>query len=201
MWEFWVQSLGREDSLEKEMATHFSTLAWKIPWTDEPGRLQSMGLQRVRHDWVTSLSLTNTLFLDKKLFSVFHHYRLDCKWTSLNLMFVYFQGFLGGSAGKESTCKVWSLGWEDLLEKGMATHSSILVWRIPWTVWSLGSQRVGHDWVTFTFPRLAGKESACNAGDQSSIPGWGRSPEGGHGNPFQYSCLENPMDRGAWCTI
>ena len=45
-----VRSLGWEDPLEKEMATHSSTLAWKIPWTEEPGRLQSMGSQRVRHD-------------------------------------------------------------------------------------------------------------------------------------------------------
>ena len=45
-----VQSLGWEDALEKEMATHSSTLAWKIPWTEEPGRLQSMGSQRVGHD-------------------------------------------------------------------------------------------------------------------------------------------------------
>ena len=43
-----------------------------------------------------------------------------------------------------------------------------------------------------------GKESACNAGDLSSIPGFGRSPGEGNGNPLQYSCLENPMDRGAW---
>ena len=50
MWETWVQSLGWEDPLEKEMATHSSTLAWRIPWMEEPGRLQSMGLQRVRHD-------------------------------------------------------------------------------------------------------------------------------------------------------
>ena len=50
MRETWVRSLGWEDPLEKEMATHSSTLAWKIPWTEEPGRLQSMGLQRVRHD-------------------------------------------------------------------------------------------------------------------------------------------------------
>ena len=50
MWETWVRSLGREDPLEKEMATHSSTLAWKIPWMEEPSRLQSMGLQRVRHD-------------------------------------------------------------------------------------------------------------------------------------------------------
>jgi len=49
MWETWVRSLGQEDPLEKEMATHPSTLAWKIPWTEEPDRLQSMGPQRVRH--------------------------------------------------------------------------------------------------------------------------------------------------------
>ena len=46
---------------------------------------------------------------------------------------------------------VLSLAWEDPLEKGKATHSSILAWRIPWTIWFMGLQRVGHDWVTFTF--------------------------------------------------
>ena len=49
MQETWVRSLGQEDPLEKEMATHSSTLAWKIPWTEEPGMLQSMGSQRVGH--------------------------------------------------------------------------------------------------------------------------------------------------------
>ena len=50
MWETQVRSLGGEDPLEKEMAAHSSILAWKIPWMVEPGRLQSMGLQRVGHD-------------------------------------------------------------------------------------------------------------------------------------------------------
>ena len=50
MQEIPVQSLGQEDPLEKEMATHSSFLAWRSPWTQEPGRLQSRGLQRVRHD-------------------------------------------------------------------------------------------------------------------------------------------------------
>ena len=50
MQETWVRSLGQEDPLETEMATHCSTLAWKIPWTEEPGRLQSTGLLRVGHD-------------------------------------------------------------------------------------------------------------------------------------------------------
>ena len=50
MQETWVGSLGWEDLLEKEMATHYSILAWRIPWTEEPGGLQSMGSQRVRRD-------------------------------------------------------------------------------------------------------------------------------------------------------
>jgi len=58
MQETWVRSLGWEDSLEKEMATHSSTLAWKIPWTKERGGLLSTGSQRVGHDWATSLSFT-----------------------------------------------------------------------------------------------------------------------------------------------
>ena len=53
MQELRVWSLGQEDPLEEEMATHSSILAWEIPWTEEPGELQSMGPQRVRHDWVT----------------------------------------------------------------------------------------------------------------------------------------------------
>ena len=51
MKETWVQSPGWEDTLEEEMATHSNILAWEIPWTEEPSRLQSTGLPRVRHDW------------------------------------------------------------------------------------------------------------------------------------------------------
>ena len=65
MWKTWVQSMGWEDPLEKEMATHSSTLAWKIPWMEEPGRLQSMGLQKVRHNWVNSLYVKQYSFLKK----------------------------------------------------------------------------------------------------------------------------------------
>ena len=88
---------------ENAMAPHSSTLAWKIPRTEEPGGLQSMGSLRVGHDWATSLSLLNFTFH-------FHE-----------------------------------------LEKEMATHSSVLAWRIPGTeepggLPSMGSHRVGHDW-------------------------------------------------------
>ena len=71
--------------------------------------------------------------------------------------------------------RVQSLGWEDLLEKGMATHSSIL--------WGLSGSSDS-------------KASACNVEDLGSIPGLGRSPGEGNGNPLQYSCLENSMDGG-----
>ena len=106
---------GWRRSPGKEMATHSSILAWEIPWIDEPGRLQSMGLQRVRHDWSD----------------------LACIYTH-----------------------VW------------AFQVALVV-----------------------------KNSPANAGDirnQGSIPQSARSPGGGHSNPLQYSCLEKPVDRGAW---
>ena len=60
MQETWVQSLDREDPLEQEMATHSSILAWEIPWTEEPGGLQSMGLKRVGHKQTKPLGCINT---------------------------------------------------------------------------------------------------------------------------------------------
>ena len=69
MQETGVRSLGKENLLEKEMATHTSILAQRIPWTEEPGRLQSMGSQRVGHHWATkvSLSFTPCLLLELKM--------------------------------------------------------------------------------------------------------------------------------------
>ena len=61
MRETWVQSLGQEDALEKEMAIHSSILPWKIPWTEESGRLQSMGSQTVRYDWVVMEARSNAV--------------------------------------------------------------------------------------------------------------------------------------------
>ena len=63
MQETWVWYLGQEDTLEKEMAIHSSTIFWKIPWTEEPGRRQSMGSQRVRHNWATELNWTERQFV------------------------------------------------------------------------------------------------------------------------------------------
>ena len=65
MREIRIQSLGWEDPLEKEMAIHSSTIAWEIPWIEEPGRLQSMGSQIVGHDWATSYGATDWLKIEK----------------------------------------------------------------------------------------------------------------------------------------
>ena len=63
MQETWIWSLSLEDLLEKGMATHSSILAWRILWTEKPSGLQSMGSQRIRHDWMTKHTCTHTLFL------------------------------------------------------------------------------------------------------------------------------------------
>ena len=102
--------------------------------------------------------------------------------------------FPGGSDSKASSysqeTQVQSMGLEDLLEKGMASHSSILA---PPT------RKRGLKEIFVDFPDGSEiKASACNVGDLGSIPGLGRSPGEGNGNPLQSSCLENPMDRGAW---
>ena len=89
-----------------------------------------------------------------------------------------------------------------VLEKEMATHSSISAWKIqrteePGGLQSMGSQRVGHNWAT-SLPRwLKGEEFDCQCRRYSSLSQLGRYPKEGNGNPHQYSCLENPMDRGA----
>ena len=75
MGETWVQSLGQEDPLEKAIATHSSILAWRIPWTEERGRLQSTGSQRVRHNWAT-----NTLVRKSPHFAETSHYSTSAEY-------------------------------------------------------------------------------------------------------------------------
>ena len=82
MRETWIWSLGQEDPLEKEMATHSSILAWKIPWTEKAGTLQSMGSQRVGHDWVNSFT-----YLSPKVHS------LHLGWVLVLHVFVHVQKY------------------------------------------------------------------------------------------------------------
>ena len=129
MRETCVRSLGQEDPLEKEMATYSSTLAWKIPWMEEPGK--SMGSQRVRHDWGTSLSFPTKLSW--------------CKSSTFAKVMLMVKNPPANSGG------IRDVGSVPELEEGMATHSSIFAWRIPWTeepggLWSIGSQRARQDW-------------------------------------------------------
>ena len=128
--------------MEKAMATHSSTLAWKIPWTEEPGRLQSMGSLGVRHDWETSLSRIG-------------------EGNGNPLQRSCLENPRDGGAWWAALCEV-AQSWTRLsnftftfhfhaLEKEMATHSRVLAWRIPGTgepggLPSMGSHRVGHDW-------------------------------------------------------
>ena len=108
--------------------------------------------------------------------------------------------------------RICSLGWRDPLKKGMAPHSSLLAWRIPWTeepgglVHRVAQSRTRRKWLSThackVFPGGSGsRESACNVGGPGLLPGWGRASGEGNGYPLQSSCLENPKDRGAWRAI
>ena len=126
-----------------------SILVWRIPWTEEPGVLQSMGLKRVRHDWATNTQSNSVCFC-------------SVPKSRLNLC----------------DCMDYSM-------PGFPVLCYLLEFAQSKTVPGFSSG-------------LDGKESACNAGDLSSIPGSGRFPGEGNGTQLQYSCLENSMDRGAW---
>ena len=156
---------------EKAMAPHSSTLAWKIPWMEEPGGLQSMGSLRVRHDWATSLSLScigegngNPLqcscLEDPRDRGAWWAAIYGVAWSrtwlkrlSSSSSSKFIWGFPSSSSEKnlpvmQEMQEIWvqSLGGEDSLKEGMATHSSILARIIPWTeeagrLQSMGSQK------------------------------------------------------------
>ena len=137
------------------MAPHSSTLAWKIPWTEEPGGLQSIGSLRVRRDWVTSLSLFTLMHWRRNgnpvQCSCLENPRDRGAWWAAVYGVTQSQTWLKRLSSSSSK---WSM------ENTMATHSSTLAWEIPWMeepgrLQSMGLLRVGHDWVTslslFTF--------------------------------------------------
>ena len=152
------------------MAPHSSTLTWKIPWTEEPGRLQSMGLRRVRHDWATSLSLFTFMHWRRKWqptpVSCLENPRDRGAWRAavygvtqsrtrlkrLSSSSSSNSGLLVKNLSAKQEMRVQSLGQEDPLEEELATHCSILAWEIPRTEDPVGyspwSFRVGHDLVT-----------------------------------------------------
>ena len=148
MRETWVWSLGRQDPLAKGTVSHSIVLAWRIPWTEKPGRLQPLGSQRVRHNWET--------------FTFTSHQDINVR-VSIWTLEVYFclENPMDGGAWKAAVHGV-AKSWTQLsdftftfhfhaLEKEMATRSSVLSLRIPGIgepggLLSMGSHRVGHDW-------------------------------------------------------
>ena len=141
--------------MQKAMAPHSSTLAWKISWTEEPSGLQFMGLLRVGHNWATSLSL--------------------------------FTFIIGEGNGNP----LWCSCLENPRDGG--------AW---WAAVSgVAQSRTRLKRLSSSSSSSSGSvsdKSVCNAGDPRSVPGLGRSLGEGNGNPLQYSCLGNFMDRRAW---
>ena len=92
MQETWVWSLGQEDPLEKEMTTHSNILAWKIPWTEEPGRLKSMGSQRIWHDWVYMCTHTTDLLVSTLQLkgTILHTSVTTAKYFAFTNLFCWF---------------------------------------------------------------------------------------------------------------
>ena len=116
-------------ALEKEMATHSGVLAWRIPGTGEPGGLPSLGLHRVRHDW-SDLAAATSLY--------------NLRFRPIYLGYSLVAQLVKNLPAMQETW-LQSLGWDDLLKKETAIHSSFLAWKIPWSeepgrLQSMGSQ-------------------------------------------------------------
>ena len=157
------------------MATHSSIFAWKIPWTEEPGGLQPVWSQKAEHNWVIECTHTHT-----------HTHTLTHSQRE------------SGQTG-ESCCygPLWLTSYEGHIDEGAETKFLNACYILS-SVWFLNGIVI-NIYLTLLCPCGSdGKASAYNAGDLGLIPGSGRSPGEGNGNPLQHSCLENPMVGGAW---
>ena len=162
------------------MAPHSSTLAWKIPRAEEPGRLQSMGSLEVGHNWTTSLSLFTSCIGEGNgnplQCSCLENPREEGAWWAA----VY------GVA--QSRTRLKRLSSSSRYDVNCDTNS------LHYPTDLVVALRDGEGCPVASEVKV----SARNAGDLGSIPGSGRFSGEGNGNPLQYSCLENPMDGGAW---
>ena len=146
MWETLVQSLGWEDPLEKEMATHSSILAWRIPWTEEFIRLQSMGLQRVGHKWTINtftFLLILLIFLGASKLQM--HSFIVCRvWVfvvvqSLRCLWLFVTPWTVSCQASLSFTISWSLLKLMFIVSVMPSNHLILCWLLllPWTFHSV----------------------------------------------------------------
>ena len=171
-------------------------------WTGRSGVLRFTGSQRVGHDWATELNWTD--FIQKSFFKKdfkeelqlvnFIPVRLLCLWDSPGQNTVVgccalLQGiFPTQGLNPSALCFLnWQVGSLPLVPPGKPI--------------SIHNYQQIHSEIHLCQSGLDSKESACNAEAPGSIPGSGRSPGGGQGNSLQYTCLENPMDRGVWQAI
>ena len=165
---------------EKAMAPHSSTLAWKIQWTGEPGRLQSMGSRRVRHDWATSLSLFT-----------FMHWRRKWQPTPVFLP----ENPRDGGAWWAAVYGV-AQSWTGLKRLSRRRRSSSF-----WLSTEIAISNLINCLIQF-ISLVPFIPSALPLNFFSYLSGIFQSSKQrireGNGTPLQYSCLENPMDGGAW---
>ena len=135
------------------------------------------------------LNLLNHKFSDTRVVTVLRSFQMILMYKNLTMV-------QGNVMGLQPGLRTYQ-------EKAIAPHSSTLAWKIPWMeetgrLRSMGSHRFGHSLSDLAVAAVV-KEPSCQCRlETGSIPGSGRSPGRGQGNPLQYSCLENPMDRGAW---
>ena len=144
------------------MAPHSSSLAWKIPWTEEPGGLLSIGSHRIRHDW-SDLACMHALEKEMATYYIvlawiitgteepggllpMGSHRVGHDWSNLGAAAAWWP-----ARSSRTNAKKWCPFHFHALEKEMATHSSVLAWRIPGTgepggLLPMGSHRVGHNW-------------------------------------------------------
>ena len=194
-----VQSLGWEDPLWKEMVTYSNILAWKIPWTEEPGGLQSMGSQRVRHNWVTNTvryvtgSCGNSIFtlledLQECFPQKLQHFKFppamyDGPISPHPCQHLSFSVFFSPSVIAVLIDVRWYLIMVLICISLMTNDvEHLLMWLLAICISSL--------WVMSFFNALPiSKRILLLSHCRSSF-------REGTGTPLQYSCLENPMDRG-----
>ena len=222
MQETRVQSLSREDLPEKEMVTHSSILAWKIPRTEKPGRLQAMGSQRVGHDWVTSLSGQGQWLPQHRrggdVKDSFGYMDLENKrevqtWTMELCCQLPWKSMVAYSQVRISHLQCL-LNLEPrrktakIQQKAIKSQQNNLK-----TCWGQTLQMTVHlhhyshyslsysDMDNLTHIGLPWwrrlKESDCNVEDLGSISGWGKCPGEENGYPLQHTCLDNSVNRGA----